>query len=353
MKKPLRIIALLTAIITVFALSACGKQSAEESLTNTEGSTMIGEYGEKIRVASSNGAPGFAMLKLIHDRSYACELNFYKSQDEIADLMKSGGADVAAVHIDTAVRLYNETKGAVKVIAVNNLGTLYYVTKDSGVENFEDVKDKTVSFAEKGSVYDAVFRALMKKYDIDPDEMDIRYEKSFSELADKYEKDEETVNAIIPEPNLSAIFVKYKAETASASEAATASSADTGIIGASADITKKWEQKFGKKLTQYCIIARSDFIEKNPEKIKEFLIFNEVATNYMLTSTAAPLLAVKAGYIDNEDVASLALKRIHLEFLEGEEMKEAVSSTVAILYEQAPELFGGAVPADDFYYSVS
>ena len=352
MKKPQRIIALLTAVVMVFALSACGNQSAEESLTNTEGSTMIGEYGEKIRVACSNGAPGFAMLKLIHDRSYACELNFYNSQDEIADLMKTGGADVAAVHIDTAVRLYNETKGAVKVIAVNNLGTLYYVTRDSGVENFEDVRDKTVSFAEKGSVYDAVFRALMKKYDIDPDEMDIRYEKSFSELTDKFGKGGEIINAIIPEPNLSVIAAKEKAETASASQA-TASSADPEKVFARADITAKWEQKFGTKLTQYCIIARSDFIEKNPEKIKEFLIFNEVATNYMLTSTAAPLLAVKAGYIDSEDVAAFALKRIHLEFLEGEEMKEAVSSTVAILYEQAPELFGGAVPADDFYYSAS
>jgi NitT/TauT family transport system substrate-binding protein len=72
----------------------------------------------------------------------------------------------------------------------------------------------------------------------------------------------------------------------------------------------------------------------------------------MRTGTSAAQLAVASGFINDEDVATSAIKRIHLEYLEGEEMKEAVSSTVEILYEEAPDLFGGAVPADDFYYSV-
>ena len=64
---------------------------------------------------------------------------------------------------------------------------------------------------------------------------------------DKYGKDAEMMNAIIPEPNLSVITVKEKADSASPSQAATASSAETEKLYARADITAKWEKKFGRQ----------------------------------------------------------------------------------------------------------
>ena len=55
-----------------------------------------------------------------------------------------------------------------------------------------------------------------------------------------------------------------------------------------------------------------------------------------------------------EFVAAIAEKAIpycNVTFIQGDEMKEKLNGYLETLYEQKPESIGGAMPAEDFFYS--
>ena len=60
--------------------------------------------------------------------------------------------DIAAVPANMASVLYNNTEGAVKVLAINTLGVLYIVENgDSGVSSIADLKGRTLYASGKGA----------------------------------------------------------------------------------------------------------------------------------------------------------------------------------------------------------
>ena len=65
--------------------------------------------------------------------------------------------------------------------------------------------------------------------------------------------------------------------------------------------------------------------------------------------TTAELIA-NAGIVAKAPIAKKALPYCNVEFIDGEEMKEALSGYLNVLYEQNPASVGGALPDDTFYY---
>ena len=52
-----------------------------------------------------------------------------------------------------------------------------------------------------------------------------------------------------------------------------------------------------------------------------------------------------------EPVAKKALPACNIVFIEGEELKQKLGGYLEVLAEQNPQAVGGALPAEDFYYS--
>ena len=50
-------------------------------------------------------------------------------------------------------------------------------------------------------------------------------------------------------------------------------------------------------------------------------------------------------------VAEKALPYCNIAFIEGSEMQEKLSGYLSVLFDQNPVSVGGALPAEDFYYS--
>ena len=61
-------------------------------------------------------------------------------------------------------------------------------------------------------------------------------------------------------------------------------------------------------------------------------------------------LAVEAGIIVKEPIAKKAIPNCNITYIDGEEMKQALSGYLKVLFEQDASSVGGALPADDFYY---
>lgn len=61
-------------------------------------------------------------------------------------------------------------------------------------------------------------------------------------------------------------------------------------------------------------------------------------------------LAVASEIIAKEPIALKAIPKCNITYIDGNEMKQALSGYLQVLYEQNPESVGGALPQDDFYY---
>ena len=62
-------------------------------------------------------------------------------------------------------------------------------------------------------------------------------------------------------------------------------------------------------------------------------------------------LVAAQGIIEKAPVAQKAIPNCNITYIDGEEMKAALSGYLSVLMEQNPESVGGKLPEDDFYYS--
>ena len=132
-----RLLSLTLALILAFSLCACTGGESEETLVHED--TAPADFTE-IRVAVLNGTTGFGIAPLYsdiksgNDHNMNAKIDFYADATLVAPLVIGGSVDIAAVPTNLAAVLYNKTKGAIEVLAVNTLGVLYLV------ENGENVK---------------------------------------------------------------------------------------------------------------------------------------------------------------------------------------------------------------------
>ena len=61
-------------------------------------------------------------------------------------------------------------------------------------------------------------------------------------------------------------------------------------------------------------------------------------------------MAVEKGIIAKEPIAKKAIPMCNIVYIDGSKMKEALSGYLDSLYEFNPEMIGGKLPEDDFYY---
>ena len=66
--------------------------------------------------------------------------------------------------------------------------------------------------------------------------------------------------------------------------------------------------------------------------------------------TEGVVLAVESGIIAKEAIAQKAIPACNITYIDGEEMKQALSGYLGVLFEQDPKSVGGALPEDAFYY---
>ena len=116
-------------------------------------------------------------------------------------------------------------------------------------------------------------------------------------------------------------------------------------------------EKNGIALEEVTLDYRSEATEvaavlaENPEAAARFLEAHEASTFYAADNPAdAAALCVKAEIIAKEAVAEKAIPFCNMTCIKGEEMRQALSGYLSVLYEQNPEAVGGSLPDSDFYF---
>ena len=95
-----------------------------------------------VRVAGLIGPTGMSLAPMIAKNDAAYAFTLAAAPEELVGDIVAGRFDIAAVPTNLAAVLYNKTKGAVRMLAVNTLGVLYILEKGDSVQTVGDLQGK-------------------------------------------------------------------------------------------------------------------------------------------------------------------------------------------------------------------
>ena len=99
------------------------------------------------------------------------------------------------------------------------------------------------------------------------------------------------------------------------------------------------------------LVARSDFLDANTDRIKRFLNEYKDSIEYANENIKDASLLVEKYGIFAASIAEKAIPFCNLQFINGTEMKTVLSGYLNTLYTYNANAVGGNMPADDFYYA--
>lgn len=319
-----RMLAVLLALTMMLSLGACAGAETTEKAT--------------IRVGSLKGPTTMGIVKLMQDDEAGSAANTYDftmsgTADEIVPLLVKGELDVALVPCNLASVLYNNTKGAVQVAAINTLGVLYLVETGESITSIADLAGKTIYSTGKGTTPEYALNYVLSMNGLTPGtDVTIEYKSEATEVAAALAAGTAEV-AMLPQP-----FV-------------TAALAQNDQLRVALSLTEEWERvSADSALVTGVAVVRKAFYEEHPEAVRAFLEEYAASAEYVNANAAeAAEWIAGLGIVAKAPLAQKAIPACNIVLITGEEMKGKVSGYLTTLYDQNPEAVGGALPDDEFY----
>lgn len=322
----------VTAVALSFAmlgalLTGCGSGKAEEKVTvkvgALKGATTLGLLPLEDKAANGEAGENY-------------EFSMMTAADELLPMMIKGELDIALLPSNVASILYQKTNGGVTVIDINTLGVLYMVSGDSSVTGVEDLAGRTIYLTGKGTTPDYVLHYILSGNGVDADsDCTLEYKSEATEVAALLAENPDAIG-LLPQP-----FV-------------TAACAQNDALSVILDMNAEWEKlqgEDGSRLVTGVTVVRNEFLQEHENAVATFMEEHQASAQSMNSDVEnGAKLAAASGIIAKEPIALKAIPKCNITYIDGADMKQALSGYLEVLYEQNPESIGGALPGDDFYY---
>ena len=356
-----RLLSMVMAAAMALSLAACGGAGASSTASSQAASSApassqaesvpassaasasenTAASGEAMRIAGLQGPTTMGMVKLIKDQesmeSPLYSVTMYGAADEIVPLLTKGELDAAAIPANLAATLYQKTEGKIQVAAVNTLGVLYVVTTGDEVASVADLAGKTIYSTGKGTTPEYVLNYILTENGIDPaKDVTIEYKSEATEVLATLQSAGEGAVAVLPQPYV------------------TAAQAQVEGLTVALDLTEEWNKiDPDSQLITGVLAVRSDYAQQHPEELEVFLADYRSSIEWVTANTAdAAQLVAEYGIVAKAPLAEKALPACNITYMDGADMKQALSGYLDVLYQQDAASVGGALPGDDFYYGV-
>lgn len=325
-----------TAASSSVASSAPASSAAASSSTPAASSTPVTPID--MRIAGLKGPTSMGMVKLMQDAEDGTAHNNYTftiagSADELTPKLTQGELDIAAVPANLAAVLYNNTKGAVQLLAVNTLGVIYIVEKGDSVQSLADLKGKTIYATGKGSTPEYALKYILSKNGIDPDkDVTIEWKTEPTEVVQTLAQADGAI-AMLPQPYV------------------TVAQGQVEGLRVAVDLNQAWNDlDNGSLFLTGVLVVRTEFAKEHPEQIDAFLKEYEASTQWVNANVADAAQLVEKYDIVKAAVAEKAIPACNITYLAGQQMKDATTGYLQVLFDQNPKSVGGQLPDDGFYY---
>ena len=297
----------LSLILAALLLSVCALAGAEEVV---------------MKVSSPNGAPALALAPLAVK---APENYTLVAAETISAEFANQNSDFIIAPVNAGAKLYKAGKSTYKLAGIVSWGNLFFASQK---ENFTlaDLNGAAVTLFGENTINAAVVRYAMEANSIAP--ASIEYLGSAANTQALLLSDAEAI-VLTAEPALTA--AKIKNEKITAYSVNQLYKAATGYDG----------------YTQAALFVKAETAEKYPEAVAEFI--KAVAESCAMCTTdvaAVAEAAVTLKILPNQKVAMNAIPNCAVRFMSALDAKAQLEQTASVDLTQ----FGGALPADDFYY---
>ena len=292
---------------------------------------------ETVRVAALKGPTAMGLVQLMEESEKGAvngneyEFSIVASPSEMTPILVRGDVDIAALPANLASVIWNNTDGAIKVLAVNTLGVLYIVERGDSVNSVYDLEGRTIYSSGKGSTPEYSLSYILEQAGI-ADSVAVEWKSEHAECVAALMSDENAL-ALLPQPFVTTAMMQ------------------NSEIRVALDLNDAWDEVSPESsLITGVIVARTDFINEHPEAVEAFLESYKVSTDFANENVDEAAALVGKYDIVPEAVARIALPQCNIVCITGDEMKSDLSRYLEVLYSANSVSTGGALPADEFYY---
>lgn len=324
-KKMKKLILMTISVLLTMALFAgCGKKEETPGLRigGMKGPTSMGLLFMKEEAENGENPEGYAFTMVT-------------GADELLPMMIKGELDIALVPANVAAVLYQKTEGGVAVIDINTLGVLYMVSGDGEIGQPEDLRGKTIYLTGKGTTPDYVLHYILKENGLQEGDYTLEYKSEPTEVAALLAEKPEAVG-LLPQP-----FV-------------TVACAQNENLQVVMDMNEQWsllQGEGGSRMVTGVTVVRREILDAYPEAVETFLQnHKDSAKAINEDAEKGAELVVAAGIIGKAPIAQKAIPNCNITYIDGAEMKQALSGYLEVLFEQDASSVGGKLPGEDFYY---
>lgn len=327
---------LLLVMMCALLLAAC---SSGGKTAGPAGGEAAGEP-VTVRVGSLKGPTSIGLVRLMEENANGGTQNQYEfmmetAADTLLGRMAQGELDIALIPANVASVFYHKTQGGISVIDINTLGVIYMVSADTSIKDVEDLSGKTICLTGKGTTPDLALQYLLNAHGLSVDDVTLEYKSEATEVAALLAENPDAVG-LLPQPFVTAAMMQNES------------------LAIVLDMTEQWDMvqgEGGSTLVTGVTIVRNEFLAEHEDAVISFMAAHRASAEYANTETAAAAELVAAqGIIEKAPVAEAAIPYCHIVYIDGDEMKTALSGYLGVLEGQNAEFIGGSLPEDAFYY---
>lgn len=337
-----RMICLLLSVAMIAALfvGCAGDATGNSSSVVSQSSQKTVSYN--VKLATLAGPTGMGMAFMLDEES---TLNTYdytiaSAPDEITSKLLTGAYDIAALPTNVAATLYNGSQGKVKLLALNTLGVLYVLEKGNTIHSVADLKGKKIYVSGQGATPEYLLDYLLMQNGIDPDkDVDIDFTYATHPDLVAFAATGAADVVLLPEPTVTALL------------------AQNPDMRVALDLNEVWKdtvagtEQEGNVVSMGCVVVRSEFAEKNPEAVANFLKDYEASVEKVNDDAQAAAEKIESlGIVAKAAVALKALPRCSIVFISGRDMVDQIGAFYQVLFDANPKSVGGKLPDSNFYY---
>jgi NitT/TauT family transport system substrate-binding protein len=268
------------------------------------------------------------------------DLVIWENPDQLKAIVAGKQGDFVTVPSNTAAIFYN--KGLeLQLLDISVWNITYLVTRDPDAASFADIKGQSLVVPFQGSVPDVTFQYIAAKEGLDPlKDFDLRYATDPTQAAQLLVSGQ-VDNAVLSEALATAVLLQTKDSEKPLRKALAFDKAWEAAAGAGAT------SPIAGTVATPNVMGRPDVIaafQREYAAAVEWMLANPEAAGQLI-ETELPDLGLKA------PVMTAALKGITWKYTPALEAKASLAAFYTALMELSPEVIGGKLPDDGFYYA--
>jgi NitT/TauT family transport system substrate-binding protein len=298
---------------------------------------------QTIVIQGAPSPPSLALLRVAKQgvpKEVADEARFmvWSTADEMRARITSGQAHFSGVPTNVAAALYN--RGVpVQLLNAYIWGILYLVTSDPNLSSLADLKGQPVLIPFRGDLPDILTQYLLRREGVEMASfLQPNYVSTAPEAAQLLASGR-AAHAVLSEPSATLAILKAK---------------QNGItLRRAVDYCQVWAQATGRppRLPMAVVVADRTLAAERPVVLEWFQRAHRDAVEWVI---AHPDEATRMGADVFEAIPAEAMREsipyIRFSFVEAQDARSEIEFFLSEMQSLSPDLIGGRLPPDEFYY---